>query len=59
LEYLRISGGTDFIVGLLEECCSIATAAGHHRAGAALKRARDMLTAKGATYGLDAPRTRT
>ena len=42
-------GGTDFIVGLLEECRSIATAAGHPMREPQLKRARDMLTAKGAT----------
>ena len=42
-------GGTDFIVGLLEECCSIAAAAGYSMREAQLKRARDMLTAKGST----------
>ena len=42
-------GGTDFIVGLLEECRSIADAAGYPMRDAQLKRARDMLTAKGAT----------
>ena len=42
-------GGTDFIVGLLEECCSIAAAAGYPMREAQLKRARDMLTAKGST----------
>ncbi len=42
-------GGTDFIVGLLEECRSIAAAAGYPMREAQLKRARDMLTAKGST----------
>jgi len=42
-------GGTDFIVGLLEECRSIADAAGYPMREAQLKRARDMLTGKGAT----------
>ncbi len=42
-------GGTDFIVGLLDECRAIADAAGYPMREAQLKRARDMLTAKGAT----------
>jgi 2-dehydropantoate 2-reductase len=42
-------GGTDFIVGLLEECRSIAAAAGYPMREAQLKRARDMLTTKGST----------
>ncbi len=42
-------GGADFIVGLLEECRSIAAAAGYAMRDAQLKRARNMLTAKGAT----------
>ncbi len=42
-------GGTDFIVGLLEECRSIAAAAGYPMREAQLQRARNMLTAKGAT----------
>ena len=42
-------GGTDFIVGLLEECRSIAAAAGYPMRETQLKRARDMLTAKGVT----------
>jgi len=42
-------GGTDFIVGLLKECRSIAAAAGYPMREVQLKRARDMLTAKGAT----------
>jgi 2-dehydropantoate 2-reductase len=42
-------GGTDFIVGLLEECRSIAAAAGYPMREAQSKRARDMLTTKGST----------
>ena len=42
-------GGTDFIVGLLEECLSIAAAAGYTMREAQLKRARDRLTMKGST----------
>src|SRR6476661_1977354 len=42
-------GGIDFILGLLEECHLIAAAAGYPMREAQLKRARDMLTAKGAT----------
>jgi 2-dehydropantoate 2-reductase len=42
-------GGTDFIVGLLDECRSIAAGAGYAMRDAKLKRARDMLTAAGAT----------
>ena len=46
---MRVSGGTDFIVGLLEECRSIAAAAGYPMREAQLKRAREMLTTKGST----------
>ncbi len=42
-------GGTDFIVGLLDECRSIAAAAGYPMREAQSERARNMLTAKGAT----------
>lgn len=42
--------GTAFIVGLLEECRSIAAAAGYPMREAQLKRARDMLTAKGSNF---------
>ena len=42
-------GGTDFIVGLLEECRAIAAVAGYPMREAQLKRARDMLTAKGSS----------
>lgn len=42
-------GGTDFILGLIEESHLIAAAAGYPMREAQLKRARDMLTAKGAT----------
>jgi 2-dehydropantoate 2-reductase len=41
-------GGTDFILRLLEECRSISAAAGYPMREAQLKRAHDMLTAKGA-----------
>ena len=43
------SGGADFILGLLEECGSIAAAAGCPMREAQMKRAREMLTAKGST----------
>lgn len=42
-------GGTDFILGLLEECRSIAAAEGYPMREAQLTRARSMLTATGAT----------
>ena len=42
-------GGTDFIVGVLEECRAIAAVAGYPMREAQLKRARDMLTAKGSS----------
>ncbi|MGC2185985.1 MAG: 2-dehydropantoate 2-reductase [Terriglobales bacterium] len=42
-------GGTDLIVGLLEECRSIAAAAGYPMREARMERAREMLTAKGST----------
>jgi len=42
-------GGTDFIQGLLEECRSIAKVAGYPMREGQMKRAREMLTAKGAT----------
>lgn len=38
-------GGTDFVLGLLEECCRIAAAGGYPVREAPLKRSRDMLTA--------------
>jgi len=40
-------GGTEFVLGLLEECRSIAAARGYPPREAALQRSRDMLTAKG------------
>ncbi len=42
-------GGTEFVLGLIEECRSIAAAQGHAVREAPLKRMRDMLTAKGST----------
>jgi 2-dehydropantoate 2-reductase len=42
-------GGADFILGLLEECRSIAAAEGHPMREAQLKRAHNMLTAAGST----------
>ena len=42
-------GGTDFIRELLEECLSIAAAAGYTMREAQSKRAREMLTAKGSS----------
>jgi 2-dehydropantoate 2-reductase len=42
-------GGADFILGLLEECRSIAAAEGYPMREAQLKRARNMLTAAGST----------
>jgi 2-dehydropantoate 2-reductase len=42
-------GGTDFILGLLEECRSIVAAEGYSMREAQLQRARNMLTATGAT----------
>src|SRR3984893_14675367 len=42
-------GGTDFILGLLEECRSIAANEGYPMREAQLNRTRNMLTATGAT----------
>ena len=42
-------GGTDFILGLLEDCRSIAAAEGYPVREAQLNRARKMLTAAGST----------
>jgi 2-dehydropantoate 2-reductase len=42
-------GGTDFVLGLLEECQSVAAAGGYPVREAFLKRARDALTATGST----------
>ena len=42
-------GGTNLIGGLLEECRSIAAAAGYPMREARMERAREMLTAKGST----------
>jgi 2-dehydropantoate 2-reductase len=42
-------GGTDFVLGLIEECCGIAEAEGYPVRPASLKRTRDMLTAVGST----------
>jgi 2-dehydropantoate 2-reductase len=42
-------GGTDFIIGLLEECRSFAADQGYPMRAAQLERARNMLTAPGAT----------
>ena len=42
-------GGTDFVLGLIQECSSIAAAEGHAAREASLKRIRDMLTAPGST----------
>lgn len=43
------AGGADFILGLLEECRSIAAAEGYPMREAQMKRARNMLTAAGST----------
>jgi len=40
-------GGTEFILKLLEECSSVASAAGHPPREEVLKRSREMLTLKG------------
>ena len=40
-------GGTEFILGLLQECSSVAAAAGHPPREAMLQRSREMLTKKG------------
>ncbi|MBR0666004.1 2-dehydropantoate 2-reductase [Roseomonas hellenica] len=40
-------GGEDFVLGLMEECISIATASGHAPRQAFLERLRSMLTAPG------------
>jgi len=40
-------GGTEFILGLLQECGSVAAAAGHPPREAMLQRSREMLTKKG------------
>jgi 2-dehydropantoate 2-reductase len=42
-------GGTDFVLGLLEECRSVAAAEGHPAREAFLKRIGDMLTATGSS----------
>jgi 2-dehydropantoate 2-reductase len=42
-------GGTDFILGLLDECRSIAASGGYEMREEKLQRARNMLTASGST----------
>ncbi len=42
-------GGTDFVIGVLEECRSIAAAEGYLVREESFKRSRDMLTAAGST----------
>ena len=42
-------GGADFVLGLLEDCSSIAAAEGYAMREAQLKRARKMLTAAGSS----------
>ncbi len=42
-------GGTDFMLGLLEDCCSIAAAGGYPVREAQLNRSRKTLTAAGST----------
>jgi 2-dehydropantoate 2-reductase len=46
-DILAAPGGKDFILGMLEECSAVASAAGHAPAGAFSERARGMLTAEG------------
>jgi 2-dehydropantoate 2-reductase len=43
------TGGTDLVFGLLEECCSIASAEGYQMRDAYLKRTREMLATPGST----------
>lgn len=42
-------GGTDYVLGVLDECSRIAAAEGYPMRGESFKRSRDMLTAPGST----------
>ena len=44
---LAAPGGKDFILGILDECSAVASAAGHSPTGPFSERARGMLTAEG------------
>jgi 2-dehydropantoate 2-reductase len=44
---LAVSGGRDFLLGILDEGCAIATAEGHAPRGPFLERTRGMFTAEG------------
>jgi 2-dehydropantoate 2-reductase len=42
-------GGKDFVLGMIDECCSIAAGEGYEVREASLKRTHDMLTAEGSS----------
>jgi 2-dehydropantoate 2-reductase len=44
---LAAPGGKDFVLGMLDECCAVATAEGHAPRAPFLERTRGMLTAEG------------
>jgi 2-dehydropantoate 2-reductase len=44
---LAVPGGKDFLLGMLDECCAVATAEGHAPRAPYLERIRGMLTAEG------------
>jgi 2-dehydropantoate 2-reductase len=46
-DILAAPGGTDFIVGMLDECSAVAGAEGHVPSGPFFQRTRGMLTAEG------------
>jgi 2-dehydropantoate 2-reductase len=46
-DILAVSGGKDFILGVLDECSAVADAEGHAPSGPFFQRTRGMLTAEG------------
>jgi 2-dehydropantoate 2-reductase len=44
---LAVSGGKDFLLGMLDECSAVATAEGHAPAGPFFRRTRGILTTEG------------
>jgi len=44
---LAVSGGKDFILGMLDECSAVATAEGHAPSGPFFQRTKGLLTAEG------------
>src|SRR4029079_7983866 len=44
---LAVTGGKDFLLGMLDECSAVATAEGYSRGGPFFQRTRGLLTAEG------------